>query len=343
MNIFTGSNKVEAMKERKTRDPYFDNVKILLMLLVILGHVLPINQVERCNLATYYWVYSFHMPLFVFISGYFTIIKKERFWFGILKLFETFVVISLISIGYDVIVGKGASLRSLIVPQWTLWYLVSLIWWRIILYILPEKCHQHHVFLIVFSLIVSLAGGFIHIGTELSVQRTFAFMPFFMLGYVTRQRGYIGHLQFNRYMCIVFLIIVWVFYFIFDLHDKHFLYNKAYYASHYADLTGLMLRMVYIVLASFLSISFLSAVPHKRYRWTHLGALTLFIYIWHRFILTFLYYLNDKLGLPSSLPFCLFYTFATLAIIYLMSKIHFFHWLLNPITSLFPYKKGKTT
>lgn len=65
--------------------------------------------------------------------------------------------------------------------------------------------------------------------------------------------------------------------------------------------------------------------------------------MWHTVILTFRYYLRNKLGLPTSLPFCMFYTAATLVIIYLMNNIHFFHWLLNPITSLFPYKKGKTT
>lgn len=41
------------------RDPFFDNVKILLMVLVVLGHVLPINKNNSFNLATYNWIFSF--------------------------------------------------------------------------------------------------------------------------------------------------------------------------------------------------------------------------------------------------------------------------------------------
>ena len=72
------------------RDPFFDNVKILLMLLVVFGHIVPPGQGKIC-LASFEWVYSFHMPLFVFISGYFTNVEnRDKVFKGLLKLIDTF-------------------------------------------------------------------------------------------------------------------------------------------------------------------------------------------------------------------------------------------------------------
>lgn len=92
------------------RDPFFDNVKILLMLLVVLGHVLPIS-LGKLSLATYEWIFSSHMPLFVFISGYFTKIgNNEKYVQGILKLGETYVVFTLIHVSISLfILGKGVN------------------------------------------------------------------------------------------------------------------------------------------------------------------------------------------------------------------------------------------
>ena len=330
---------VVAIHPMKDREPLFDNVKIILMMLVVFGHVLAIGTSDRFNLSTYNLIYSFHMPLFIFVSGYFTKIRKEDFWYGILKIFETFVVFSLIAIGINAVAGKGVSLRTLIVPKYALWYLLCLIWWRVLLYFIPERQRRNHMLLIAVGVIVSLAGGFVPIGSELCLQRTFSFMSFFILGYVARQEHWIDRFKFNKYLGLFFLIAAWVVYFIINVNDKHFLYNNRPYYQNVSVFSGLMLRIVYLALACLLSCSFLSFIPRLRYRWTHFGALTLFIYMWHTVILTFRFYLRDKFGLPVSMPFCLLYTAITLAIVFMMSKLRFFHWMLNPFTSFLNLRK----
>ena len=57
----------------KVRDPYFDNAKLLLIFLVIFGHLIQpfvedYSQIEDL----YYLIYTFHMPGFILISGYFS-------------------------------------------------------------------------------------------------------------------------------------------------------------------------------------------------------------------------------------------------------------------------------
>lgn len=83
-NSFSVTKGLNGMT--RERDYFFDNLKAVLIYLVVLGHFLlpirganPLVEVKRL-------IYVFHMPLFVFVSGYFakkstgtvnTILKKS--------------------------------------------------------------------------------------------------------------------------------------------------------------------------------------------------------------------------------------------------------------------------
>ena len=55
----------------KERDYFFDNLKAVLIFLVVLGHfLLPIHG-DNPLVVVKRLIYIFHMPLFVFVSGYF--------------------------------------------------------------------------------------------------------------------------------------------------------------------------------------------------------------------------------------------------------------------------------
>jgi fucose 4-O-acetylase-like acetyltransferase len=54
----------------ESRDVFIDNVKGVLIFLVVLGHVIGIYTHENFGLfMLWICVYCFHMPLFVYISG----------------------------------------------------------------------------------------------------------------------------------------------------------------------------------------------------------------------------------------------------------------------------------
>src|SRR5881392_3557775 len=56
-----------------SRDAYFDNAKYLAIVLVALGHAWePLRGDSRAASALYFTVYTFHMPAFIVISGYFS-------------------------------------------------------------------------------------------------------------------------------------------------------------------------------------------------------------------------------------------------------------------------------
>ena len=81
--------------EKKERDYYFDNLKAVLIFLVVLGHfLLPIHD-NAVLVILKRLIYVFHMPLFVFVSGYFakTIYHNGTFNFKrILYLIKAYIL-----------------------------------------------------------------------------------------------------------------------------------------------------------------------------------------------------------------------------------------------------------
>ncbi|WP_368917457.1 acyltransferase family protein, partial [Staphylococcus haemolyticus] len=54
------------------RDYFFDNARAILIFLVVFGHMIqPYTSESKYLSALYLLIYSFHMPSFLFISGYF--------------------------------------------------------------------------------------------------------------------------------------------------------------------------------------------------------------------------------------------------------------------------------
>lgn len=326
----------------QSRDPFFDNTKLLLMLLVVLGHVIPIDLRNSINLASYEWIFSFHMPLFVFISGYFTKVgDKRKFWRGILKIFETLVVFTFIHIGISYLRDDSIGTNCLYIPQWTLWYLLSLIWWRMMLYFMPSRIFNNHKLFVCLSIMLCLIAGFIPIGKELSFQRTFSFFPFFVMGNVISQNHYMNKLRWNPFFSSLVLILIWVLFFFIHPRNSAIFYQRFEYSHFNSTLLAFAFRAGLLLLASTMSICFLSLMPRKEYRWTKFGQMTLFIYLWHSVILSWRYDIVETCHIPTSFPFCLLYSLFVLGLIYLMSKVEMFHWILNPLTAIFSRLKQK--
>lgn len=314
------------------RDPFFDNAKFLLIILLVFGH-LPLT--DDAGRATIRWVFSFHMPLFVFISGYFTrITDTNKYWQGVLKFAETYVVFSFIQLLIPTLLGKHIGFSALIHPRWTLWYLLSLIWWRIMLYYIPSSIRNNHKLLIAASVVLCLAAGWVPLNSQLSFQRTFAFLPFFTMGYVAGANKLKIEKQMPVLAALFALALAWcVLYF--TGVKPYFLGRENYMSlTHYLPVINFAWRAVWLVVATVMSYCFLCIVPQKEYRWTHFGELTLFIYLYHAIILLGRHQIVAVLNLPTTFLSGILYTVIVLLIIWLLSKFRIFHWLLNPISSL---------
>ena len=76
------------------RDGYFDTLKFVLMLFVIYGHAIVFG-LKNSDLikGIYIFIYTFHMPLFIFVSGYFSKnVQKSKTNKFALRFIETYIV-----------------------------------------------------------------------------------------------------------------------------------------------------------------------------------------------------------------------------------------------------------
>ncbi len=158
---------------KNTRSLYWDNIKGFLMLLVVFAHILfnfqegstAIDSIVDC-------IYMFHMPAFVFVSGYFG--KSERSC-----RFESIIRLVFLYFIFNSIMGFIFGFDSLLQPMYSYWYLLALIAWRLTTrYIARFK----EIKLILF-VIALFAGFYPSIDNNFAAARIICFYPFYMFGY----------------------------------------------------------------------------------------------------------------------------------------------------------------
>lgn len=170
----------------KKRDYCFDNLKCILIFLAVLGHLLTISpEWNGWNDSLYRLIYSFHMPVFLFVTGWFAVYKRRTVIFHLAYLYFLFQTLHRVLL-HGLLEGEPIVLVYT-TPSWSLWYLlVSLLFYLLIpLFNLRGKRRRTCVLLLFFFLSVCY-GLDPEIGKFLSLGRFFSFLPFFALGYYAR-------------------------------------------------------------------------------------------------------------------------------------------------------------
>lgn len=311
------------------RDSLFDSLKFALISCVVLGHVLNLMHNSQINLAIWNWLYSFEMPLFVFVSGYFTRKKSLHKWGGI-KLLETLLVWN--SIYCILHPSLSISWINLIKPSFAYCYLLCLIIWRFIIEIVPfDKISKYIV--VTASLIVGLLFGLINIdGGIFSVSRVFSFFPFFLMGYYAQNTNIVYRLRnvSHKLSISVLLAILLLFYFMNESYAEYFNCSRPY-ALDGGLYKGLLYRTLFYFLAFIQGCAIINLIPNISF-WAKAGTKTMPIYIFHGFgLIVITYFVNF---LPTSMFFAIIYTFLIIFAIYYIGKFIRFDILLNPITYL---------
>ncbi len=331
------------------RDSYWDSLKFLLIFLVVYGHVLTIDYGDgSVNRVIFNFIFLFHMPLFIFISGRFSQVHDSRKYIkGILRLLETYVVFQILHIVSRYFMHRGSFelVHLLIYPEMTMWYLQCLIFWRLLaLYVLPKpevlylkpngKSTAWGIVLI--SLILCLLAGFVPLRTQFSFQRTFSFSPFFIVGY------YSASVDFKKRLTKLPLIIAYV------VLAIIFIAISSFFNGNYKFLTGavpyivfpdLFVRCGCLFAAMVISIFVMRITPSSSIfaKW---GQCTLFIYMYHLFFEAALKILVNKGYLPSGIVPIFIYSVALTMFLVWTSQFRLFNIILNPITNILSKKKN---
>lgn len=119
------------------RNAFFDNAKFILIFLVVFGHMIqPFTDGSTTINTLYMWIYTFHMPAFILLAGFFAKGSGNISYILnlIKKLLVPYLIFQLIYTGYYFIIGKSGWQNDLFHPQWALWFLFSLFCWHLLLY-----------------------------------------------------------------------------------------------------------------------------------------------------------------------------------------------------------------
>ena len=259
------------------RIAFFDNLKGLLILLVLVGHFFQ-------DYPSFRWpIYAFHMPLFVFISGFFSksIVSNGKYRaekpLGIFFLYLGATTLSCWV--------QGRWIPVFLKPQWGLWYLQGLFVWYV-LSPLADALRNRWVLLgaiLLFPMLVREA-------TVLDARpwmRILQYLPFFLM-------GRFAPLALQDFLCLgvvrakkliissavggaILLLVLWA------KSD-----TAAVVLGHYdmplgfatpGDFAGWFARM--FLLAPLISFFVMVLMPRCRLPLAFLGERTLQIYVFH--------------------------------------------------------------
>lgn len=292
--------------DEKGRLYFYDNAKFILIFLVVMAHAISPFKTggEGHVFFQFLWRAAniLHMPCLIFISGFFA--KKYIRPDGTINIQRPFTYIvyylaSQIAVGAFEVFVLGVSIpKSVLNPRSSLWFLVCLIWWYLLLPIIdkidPKK-------MMVIAVLAGLLIGYdAKVSNLMAISRMITHFPFFLLGYYLT--GENMKALFTKKIRLISLLVmalsvgslVLVMYLSsgfgpFDFNINSFITcDKSYFTifknSAVNPLLWFLPRVWFYFCAASFCFSFLVWVPRKKNFFTKYGARTMAPYIWHRFI-----------------------------------------------------------
>ncbi len=306
--------------EKRQREYLFDNYKVLLIVLVVIGHFIEPCYDQNPFLYELKWgIVAFHMPAFIFISGYFSkkIPSVKKLVGGLVIPYFVYEVVYYLL--YTYVLDKETELYFTR-PKFTLWYLLALCVWRVAAPV-AKKIPYH----LLLSLAAGLAVGLFGIGNFLSIPRIVFFFPFFLAGMefdsawllrFRNRKGYLGALGVMAGMAV----------FLFTDRYHRRLPVKIFYGRYsYEELEllpgeGMMIRIVCYGISFLLIYLFMLVLPTDKKSYSYLGERTMAVYIFHGLIYSCLKYRSSVLGAVKSNAESILLILFCIAVVWVVSR-----------------------
>lgn len=287
----------------RERDYQFDNLKGMLIFLVVFGHLIEymvFKTNDRLVSFVYSAIYLFHMPLFVFISGYFSKTLKPK---RILELFMVYLLWQMVIVPTFLFVftpeSFDSAFLSVFAPQKTYWYLLSLMIWKIV-----TPTFAQIKWVVPLSIVAGILVGYSELSsmTNFSYARTVAFYPFFLVGFLlTKEQLQLFREKVSKYwgaFAFTFVIIVGIFFlnnlFAEGIIKEARLLNKSLFmrelfATYLVNpYDGIWIRPLVYLIGFIASLSTFAFVSTKKTFFATWGQNSFLIFVSHAMILQFL-------------------------------------------------------
>ena len=281
------------------RIAYYDNCKFFLILLVVAGHFIDQNTSSSpIYRGLFLFIYTFHMPVFFFLSGLFDKrttptskrLNKALYYLSLYVVLK--MVITLVQwafthkFSFNLLTEIGIPWFCLVLGVFTL--LTGLL----------EKANVNlTVMLILGVLLASFTGLDQSVGDFFCLSRIVVFYPFYLFGVIASKER-LESLLHKKALRVAALVILLAF-----LAACVLFVDKLYILRHlfagrnpFRDSVrsfGPLLRMACYGITAVIGFSFMLVVPQRGLgKLTEFGQRTMQIYFWHRPVLYVLVYLH---------------------------------------------------
>jgi len=252
------------MEENRKRILFWDNIKGVLIFLVVFAHALY----SLCDIpiidTVVKVIYTFHMPVFIFVSGYFGKSERSQSAGGIAKLVFSYLL-------FNTLTGFIYGFENLLIPLYSYWYILALVLWR-----LTAKYVSKFRFALFIAVIAGLLVGFVpFIDNTLALSRFIAFYPFYLAGYRFTGENFrlkkipVGIVSLGIAACLIPIVV-----------------NNpvnAFLMESYSHPIYILLRCILWGIAAMMTLAFICLTPDRKIPFlTDLGRNSLSVFLFHR-------------------------------------------------------------
>jgi len=282
----------KTLQTTDARNYLWDNIKAFLMLTVVLGHFLeffPVNNIFFKCLD--YWIYTFHMPAFLFISGFWAKnyckngkVRAEK----VVTNLAYFIVFQIAFFLFTKLLLVPTDTFTLFYPDMGLWYLCAIVAYYLLIP-LAEKVPFYITLPICFvlSLLINTdpAGS-----SFMVISRIFVFLPYFFLGYyvsedtISKIRRIKGKIFIGIFSTIL-SVSIWGSIILLNSRDafplRMFYGKNSYESMNFSDAHGMVLRVLTWVISLLMIFALILVFSSKNNIFSYIGKYSLQIYILH--------------------------------------------------------------
>lgn len=277
-----------AQTKEDTRDYLFDNLKAILIIFVVWGHLLTSMKNEHVVImGIYIFLFYFHMPVMVFISGYFSKKLEKIRNNAFVTILIPYLILNTVNYVYKMLILKEEFYAfRFFNPNWGLWYLLTLFLWKFFLkdlikirYVLP------------LSFLVALVSGYSNEFSEfMALGRFVCFLPFFLAGYYCRTEHIERIRKAPKLLSVLALALIgmWSAFAAYkDIFDTEILFMRTYYPQG-EELRSMLFRLIIYIVAFVMTFVLLNLSSSRKTFLSYIGTSTITVYVLHIFTIPLL-------------------------------------------------------
>lgn len=338
-------NEQDSINRTKEHVALWDNLKFLLILLVVVGHFADSFTAKSNSFrALYLFIYSFHMPMFFFISGLF--FSEKRIASKVLYYLSLTYLLKIVMIVIDRCFGVERPFFELLAPDGVSWFTFVLAVYTLISYLIRN--HKKGYIAIAVLILACFVGYDVGVGDTFCLSRTIIFFPFYCFGTIVDHQRIIAlkkQIKPWLYILAVLFILGWLFFCFFycDIayHLRHLFTGRNPFSESVLAV-GPLVRLFCYAVTSGMCISLIIIMPDKRINpITKWGSRTLTVFCWHLPI----YFLVERLIGINRLYYLgpwgkILFLLCAVLLTVILSQFSFFGVPLNQIKKLCYWKKA---